>query len=85
MPSEKKKNPSLDCCTEGWNEEFISPHSYQIDYRGFLSFSFDQLQTPNVVSLKKKKEFIKEFRDLTFGNCYGFVVLKELKRATQDL
>ncbi|EAS06282.3 transmembrane protein, putative (macronuclear) [Tetrahymena thermophila SB210] len=57
MPSEKKKNPNLDCISEGWNEEFISPHSYQIDYRGFLSFSFDQLEKPNFNLKEKRKVF----------------------------
>ncbi|EGR30496.1 hypothetical protein IMG5_130470 [Ichthyophthirius multifiliis] len=60
MPSERKKNPSLNSCEEGWNEEYVSPQSYLIDYRGFLSFSFDQLEKPDF-NLKEKRKIFDTF------------------------
>lgn len=37
MPSEKKKNPSLQAMTQAYNEEFISVYGYLLDYQGFFS------------------------------------------------
>ena len=44
MPSDNKKNPPLGVMEEGWNEEYISPFNYLLEYKGFLGLSIKGLE-----------------------------------------
>lgn len=52
MPSENKKNPPLGPQTEGWDQDYISPFSYLLEYKGFMGFNLGKKKEKQISRVK---------------------------------